>query len=204
MKKYTLPDLPYATTALEPHYCAELLELHHGKHHAAYVAGANATVDKLAAARKEQNFDAINQLEKNLAFHVSGHVLHSLFWKNMSPTGGGLPPAELGAAIDESFGSFDAMKSQLTQAALSLQGSGWGAIGWEPVGQRLVVEQVHDHEGNIGHGTVPLLVVDMWEHAYYLQYRSSKADWLAAFWKVVDWADVAQRYEKVRKLDLGL
>jgi len=162
MKKYALPELPYGYAALEPHYSARLLELHHGKHHAAYVAGANATLEKLAAAREQRDFSAINQLQKNLAFHVSGHVLHSLFWRNMSPRGGGQPAGELAAAVQESFGTFDGLKSQLTEAALNVQGSGWGALAWEPVGQRLVVEQVYDHQGNIGNGTVPLLVLDMW------------------------------------------
>ena len=148
--------------------------------------------------------DRPRQLQKNLAFHVSGHVLHSLFWRNMIPRGGGQPAGELALAVQESFGSFDALKSQLTEAALNVQGSGWGALAWEPVGQRLVVEQVYDHQGNIGNGTVPLLVLDMWEHAYYLQYQNLKGDWVTAFWKVVNWEDVAQRFQKVRTLDLAL
>ncbi len=204
MKKYALPDLPYGHSALEPHYSARLLELHHGKHHAAYVVGANTALDKLAAARAQHDFSAINQLQKNLAFHVSGHVLHSMFWHNMSPRGGGRPMGELAAAISESFGDFDAFKSQLTEAALNVQGSGWGALAWEPVGQRLVVEQVYDHQGNIGNGTVPLLVLDMWEHAYYPQYENVKSSWITAFWKVVHWEDVAQRFQRVRTLDLAL
>jgi Fe-Mn family superoxide dismutase len=204
MKRYTLPDLPYDYSALEPHYSGELLELHHGKHHAAYVSGANATLDKLAEAREKKNFSALNQLQKSLAFHVSGHVLHSLFWKNMIPHGGGRPERDLADAIAESFGSFDGVKSQLTEAALNVQGSGWGALAWEPLGQRLVVEQVYDHQGNIGNGTVPLLVLDMWEHAYYLQYRNVKTDWVNAFWEVVNWEDVAQRFNSVRTLDLAL
>ena len=134
-KQYTLPDLPYDYTALEPHYSARLLELHHGKHHAAYVAGANATLEKLAEAREKGDFAAINQLQKNLAFHLSGHVLHSLFWRNMSPHGGGEPNGELAAAIKESFGSVANLKGQLTEAALNVQGSGWGALAWEPLGQ---------------------------------------------------------------------
>jgi len=204
MLTYTLPKLPYASSALEPYYSAQLLELHHGKHHAAYVKGANTTLEKLAAARDEDNFDAINQLQKNLAFHVSGHVLHSLFWRNMTPDGGKKPPAQLAKAIAASFGSIDALKRQISQAALNVQGSGWGTMAWEPLGQRLVVEQVYDHQGNIGNGTVPLLVLDMWEHAYYLQYKNVKADWVKAFWKIVNWEDVAQRFDKVRTLDLGL
>ena len=204
MKRYSLPDLPYDYSALEPHYSGKVLELHHGKHHAAYVSGANATLDKLAEARESKDFAALNQLQKSLAFHVSGHVLHSLFWKNMTPRGGGRPDRDLADAIAESFGSFDGLKSQLTEAALNVQGSGWGAIAWEPLGQRLVVEQIYDHQGNIGNGTVPLLVLDMWEHAYYLQYRNVKADWVNAFWEVVNWEDVAQRINSVRSLELVL
>ena len=204
MKRYSLPELPYDYAALEPHYSARLLELHHDKHHAAYVAGANATLDKLAEAREKGDFAAINQLQKNLAFHLSGHVLHSLFWLNMNKHGGGEPDGELADAIKESFGSFAGMKSQLTEAGINVQGSGWGALAWEPLRKFLVVEQVYDHQGNIGNGTVPLLVLDMWEHAYYLQYLNVKGDWVKAFWKVVNWEDVAGRLRAVQCLDLAL
>ena len=204
MKRYSLPELPYDYAALEPHYSARLLELHHDKHHAAYVAGANATLDKLAEAREKGDFAAINQLQKNLAFHLSGHVLHSLFWLNMSKHGGGEPDGELADAIKESFGSFAGMKSQLTEAGINVQGSGWGALAWEPLRKFLVVEQVYDHQGNIGNGTVPLLELDMWEHAYYLQYLNVKGDWVKAFWKVVNWEDVAGRLRAVQCLDLAL
>jgi superoxide dismutase, Fe-Mn family len=125
-KRYTLPNLPYDYAALEPHYSARLLELHHDKHHAAYVAGANTTLEKLAEAREKNDFAAINQLQKNLAFHLSGHVLHSLFWRNMSPHGGGEPDGELADAVKESFGSVANLKAQLNEAALNVQGSGWG------------------------------------------------------------------------------
>jgi len=202
MAVYTLPELPYDHGALEPHLSGEILELHHGKHHKGYVDGANTTLDRLSAARAESDFDSINQLQKNLAFHVSGHVLHSVFWTNMSPDGGGRPEGDLAVAIDEHLGSFDGFRSQLTQAALNVQGSGWGALAWEPMAQRLVVEQVYDHQGNIGNGTVPLLVLDMWEHAYYLQYRNVRADWVEAFWNVVSWTDVADRLAWVRDLRL--
>lgn len=201
---YTLPDLPYDYSALEPHYAAKVLELHHDKHHAAYVKGANTTLEKLADARAREDYAAINQLQKSLAFHLSGHVLHSLMWKNLSPHGGGRPEGELLAAITEAFSSFDAMQHQANEAAKNIQGSGWSTLAWEPVGRRLVVEQVHDHQGNIGNGTVPLLVLDMWEHAYYLQYQNKKEDWVQAFWKIVNWEDVAQRFAKVRTLDIHL
>ena len=173
-KRYTLPDLPYDYAALEPHYAARLLELHHDKHHAAYVTGANTTLEKLAEARDKGDFAGINQLQKNLAFHLSGHVLHSLFWRNMSQHGGGEPERELLDAIKDSFGSLANLKGQLNEAALNVQGSGWGTLAWEPLAKRLVTEQVYDHQGNIGNGTVPLLVLDMWEHAYYLQYQNVK------------------------------
>ncbi len=199
---YVLPDLTYDYGALEPHVSGEILALHHGKHHAAYVAGANATLEKLAAAREQRQFDTIVLLERNLAFHLSGHVLHSMFWENLSPDSGGVPDGELAAAIDESFGGFDHFRNQLTQAALNVQGSGWGALTWEPLGQRLIVEQIYDHQSNVGQGAPPLLVLDMWEHAYYLQYRNVKADWVDAFWRIVNWPDVAARFERARTLEL--
>ncbi|MHB8220813.1 MAG: superoxide dismutase [Acidimicrobiales bacterium] len=203
MADYTLPDLPYDFAALEPHYSGQILELHHDKHHAAYVSGANATLEKLADARSKDDFGAIVGLEKTLAFNVSGHVLHSIFWKNLSPDGGDRPEGELAAAVDEHFGSFDAFRAQLTQATTTIQGSGWGALAWEPLGQRLLVEQVYDHQGNVGNGSVPLLVFDAWEHAFYLQYKNVKADFVTALWKIVNWADVAERFSKVRSLTIA-
>jgi Fe-Mn family superoxide dismutase len=198
MSAYTLPDLPYDYAALEPHYSAKIVELHHDKHHAAYVAGANTTLDKLAEARDSGNFATINQLEKNLAFHVSGHILHSLFWTNLSPDGGGKPEGELAAAIDEFFGSFDGFKAQLTQASTTVQGSGWGALAWEPLGGRLIVEQIYDHQGNVGVGAIPLFVIDAWEHAFYLQYLNDKGAFVNAVWDIANWADVAERFAAAR------
>jgi len=201
---YALPELSYGYDALEPHLSRELLELHHDAHHAAYVKGANDTLDKLEDARNERRFDYIGQLEKSLAFNVAGHVLHSLLWKNLTPNGGGSPGGELAAQLERDFGGFASFKDQLTAAAAAVQGSGWGALSWEPLGRRLVVEQVYDHQGNTGNATIPILVVDMWEHAYYLQYRNKKAAWLEAFWQLVSWTDVAERLAKVRKTDIGL
>ena len=202
--KYTLPDLAYDYGALEPHLSGRILELHHGKHHKAYVDGANTVLEKLEQARASSEFDSINQLEKNLAFHLSGHILHSIFWKNLAPGAGGKPEGELASAIDDEFGSFDGFKSQLTEAANNVQGSGWGALSWEPVGHRLIVEQVYDHQGNVGQGGPPLLVLDMWEHAYYLQYENRKAEWVDAFWELIDWEDVATRFGSARTIDLAL
>jgi Fe-Mn family superoxide dismutase len=204
MAKYTLPELDYDYAALEPSLSARILELHHDKHHKAYVDGANAVFEKLEQARTSGDFGTINQLEKNLAFHLSGHVLHSIFWKNLNPAGGGKPEGELADAIAEHLGSFDAFKAQLSEAATNVQGSGWAALSWEPVGQRLIIEQVYDHQGNVGQGGPPLLVLDMWEHAYYLQYENRKAEWVDAFWDVVHWDDVAQRFVAAQTIDLKL
>jgi len=200
---YSLPDLPYDYAALEPHYQAENLQIHHDKHHAAYVTGANTTVEKLEEARSKEDFGGLVGLEKTLAFNVSGHVLHSMFWKNLSPDGGDRPTGDLAAAIDEHFGSFEAFQGQLGQAAVLVQGSGWGALAWEPLGKRLVVEQVYDHQANLAHGGVPLLVFDVWEHAYYLQYRNVRADFVKALWNIVNWADVSERFTKAQQSSLG-
>ena len=204
MAFYTLPELAYDYGALEPHLSARILELHHDKHHKAYVDGANKVLERLQEVRASGDYGSINQLEKNLAFHLSGHILHSLFWKNLTPHSQDKPKGDLAAAIDEYLGSFDQFRAQLTEAANNVQGSGWAALSWEPVGHRLIVEQVYDHQGNVGQGGPPLLVLDMWEHAFYLQYENRKAEWVDAFWHLVDWDDVAIRFGKASQIDLAL
>ena len=193
MATYTLPDLPYDYGALERAMTGEILELHHDKHHATYVKAANDTLDQLAEARDKGQLDGLVGLEKTLAFNLSGHVLHSIFWNNLSPEGGGRPDGDLASAIDSDFGSFDAFKEQLSTATTTVQGSGWGVLAWEPVGGRLTIQQVYDHHGNVGQGSVPLLVFDAWEHAYYLQYKNVRPDYVEKLWDVVNWADVAAR-----------
>ncbi len=190
---YVLPDLPYDYSALEPYYRAESLEIHHSKHHGAYVAGANAAHAALQEARQADDFTSLIGLEKSLAFNVSGHLLHSMFWKNLSPDGGGRPEGDLAAAINDSFGSFESFRSHLTEAAVTVPGSGWGALALEPRAGRLVVEQIYNHQDNLAHGAVPLLVFDVWEHAYYLQYRNNRADFVGSLWNLVHWADVESR-----------
>ncbi|BCB77180.1 superoxide dismutase [Phytohabitans flavus] len=194
MAVYSLPDLPYDYAALEPHINGQILELHHDKHHAAYVKGANDTLDRLAEARDKGDFTSIVGLEKTLAFNVSGHVLHTLYWQNMTPDGGERPDGELAEAITEHFGSFEAFHGQMSAATTLVQGSGWGVLSYEPASRRLIVEQVYDHHGNVGIGSVPLLAFDAWEHAYYLQYRNVRPDFVKAMWEVVNWPDVAARY----------
>jgi Fe-Mn family superoxide dismutase len=204
MAAYTLPTLRYGLDALEPIVSGESLELHYHKHHAAYVKGANDALAELADARRLSAFADLARLEKNLAFNLSGHLLHSLLWRSLSPTGGGHPLGLLGEAIDLYFGSFDALQAELSSVALSLQGSGWGALSWEPFGQRLIVEQIFDHQGNVGAGTLPVVVIDMWEHAYYLQYQNRKSEWVEGYWQLVDWKDAATRFARVKGVDPGL
>ncbi|WP_312349900.1 superoxide dismutase [Actinomyces sp.] len=198
MAVYTLPDLPYDYAALEPYISGQIMQLHHDKHHANYVGGANTALEKLEAAREADDQGAINLLEKNLAFNLGGHVNHSIFWTNMTPDGQGRPEGELAAAIDEYFGSFEKFQGQFGAAALGLQGSGWGVLAYDTVAQRLVTFQLFDQQGNVPVATVPLLMLDMWEHAFYLDYKNVKADYVKAWWNVVNWADVAARFERAR------
>ena len=202
MADYTLPDLPYDYAALEPYIAGEIMELHHGKHHATYVKGANTALEQLADARDCAALATVNMLERNWAFNLGGHVNHSVFWANMSPDGGDKPDGELAAAIDEHFGSFDGFRTHFTANALGVQGSGWSALAWEPLGQRLVLEQVYDHQANITPAMMPLLLLDMWEHAFYLQYRNVKPDYVEAWWNVVNWADAARRFAHARSVVL--
>jgi Fe-Mn family superoxide dismutase len=201
MDAYTLPDLTFDPAALEPHLSARIVELHHDKHHATYVKGANTALEKLHDIRSSGDFATISMLERNLAFNVSGHVLHSILWTNLSPDGGGAPSGPLADALDEGFGGFDTFKRQMTEAAATIQGSGWALASWEPLAGRLIVQQVHDHQGEHGQGTTPLLAIDAWEHAYYLQYENRKPDYLEAIWNVISWADVERRYELARSGD---
>lgn len=204
MAVYTLPDLPYDFAALEPHISGKIMELHHDKHHAAYVAGANAALDGLAEARDSGNLANVNKLEKDLAFNLGGHINHSVFWQNMSPDGGGAPEGELAASLEDSFGSIDAFRAHFTATALGVQGSGWSVLAWDSLGGRPVIFQLFDQQGNAPLGVTPLLQLDVWEHAYYLDYLNVRADYVKAFWEVVNWADVQQRYEKARSATQGL
>ena len=204
MTLYTLPELPYDYAALEPHISGRIMELHHDKHHAAYVAGANAALEKLEAARDAGDHAAINLHEKNLAFNLGGHINHSVFWKNLSPPGGGQPEGELAAAITDSFGSFERFQAQFTAAALGIQGSGWAVLAYDSLSGTLVTFQLFDQQGNVPVGTIPLFQVDMWEHAFYLDYLNVKADYVKAVWNIANWADVAKRFDAARAQTPGL
>lgn len=199
MAVYTLPDLDYDYAALEPHISAQIMELHHSKHHNTYVQGANAALEKLEEAREKDDNAAINLYMKNLAFNLGGHSNHSVFWKNMTPEGQERPEGELASAIDEYFGSFEKFQAQFTAVATGIQGSGWGILAYDTIGQRLTLFQLYDQQGNVPVGVVPLLMLDMWEHAFYLDYKNVKGDYVKAWWNVVNWDDVAKRFETARE-----
>ena len=204
MTVYTLPELPYDYAALEPHISGKIMELHHSKHHKAYVDGANGALQGLEAARENDDFGAINKLEKDLAFHLGGHTNHTVFWNNLSPEGGGEPEGELAAAIGEFFGDFAKFKSHFSQNATAIQGSGWSVLAWDSVGERLNVFQLFDQQGNVPVGAHPILMLDMWEHAFYLDYLNVKGEYVKAFWNLVNWQDAAARFADARTKTSGL
>jgi Fe-Mn family superoxide dismutase len=204
MAEYTLPELAYDYSALAPSISGTIMELHHSKHHQAYVTGANNALAQLAEARDAGTLANVNKLEKDLAFNLGGHVNHSVFWTNMSPNGGDKPVGELAAAIDDNFGSFDKFQAHFTAAAMGVQGSGWAVLAWDSIGERLIIQQLFDQQGNIAAGTVPVLMLDVWEHAYYLDYLNVRADYVKAFWNIANWANVQERFDLARTKTNGL
>jgi len=204
MADYTLPDLAYDYSALAPSISGQIMELHHSKHHQAYVTGANTALAQLAEARDSGNLANVNKLEKDLAFNLGGHVNHSIFWTNMSPDGGDKPVGALATAIDEEFGSFDKFTAHFTATAMGVQGSGWSVLAYDSIGQKLAIFQLFDQQGNAPLGLVPLLMLDVWEHAYYLDYKNVRADYVKAFWNIVSWDNVAARYAAATEKTSGL
>jgi Fe-Mn family superoxide dismutase len=194
MAKYTLGELPYAYDALAPHLSAETMELHHDKHHAAYVKAANETIERLANAETWQ----VAGLERALAFNVSGHGLHTLFWDSMSPNMDQHPGGALAAAIDESFGSYDKYATRFKEALTTIQGSGWALLMWEPIARQLEIVQVQNHDGAVLIGATPILAADGWEHAFYVDYRNDKASWADAFIQhLTNWEGASKRFDAV-------
>jgi Fe-Mn family superoxide dismutase len=196
--KYALPDLPYAYNALEPVLSDQTLHLHHDKHHAAYVNGLNAALDKIQAARKSGDLASIRALSRDMAFNGSGHILHTLFWHSMKPGGGAKIQGEFAKAVEASFESQDALIKQFAQASKDVEASGWGVLAYEPVADKLLVMQAERHEDLTIWGVIPLLVCDVWEHAYYLQYQNRRPDWVDSFVKIANWDFAAQRYMAAR------
>ncbi|MEE9564173.1 MAG: superoxide dismutase [Candidatus Hydrothermarchaeaceae archaeon] len=193
----TLPDLPYGYKDLEPHISEEQLKIHHQKHHQAYVNGANAIFEKLEKARKEGADLDIKSTLKELSFQIGGHILHSLFWDNLAPAGKGgeNPGGALGDAIDEEFGGFDRFKKEFSQAAVSVEGSGWAALALCKKTNRPVIMQIEKHNVNVYPGVKILMVLDVWEHAYYLDYKNARPDFVNAFWNIANWEEVSKRFE---------
>ena len=196
--QFVLPSLPYDYKALEPLYDAKTLEIHHTKHHAGYVKGLNTTLDKLAAARKSGDYGAVTALSRDLAFHGSGHVLHCLFWNSMTPEGLKTPEM-LAVAMKDSFGSVEAGQAQFAAATKAVEGSGWGVLAYGPVSDKLFILQCEKHQNLAVWGVVPLLVCDVWEHAYYLLYQNRRPDWVDAFMKLANWEFAAQRLAEARE-----
>lgn len=197
---YTLPDLPYGYDALEPHYDEQTLRLHHDKHHAGYVTKLNAALEKIDKAHQSGEYGNMRALAKDVAFNGSGHILHSIFWPNMKPNGGGTPTGELASQIETDFGSFDNFKQQFINTAMTITGSGWGVLGWSRMLNRLFIVGTQDHQDLTLQGLEPLLVVDMWEHAFYLKWQNNKGDWVDTFVNnLVNWDNVAENFSKAKQ-----
>ncbi|TKC19771.1 superoxide dismutase [Robertmurraya kyonggiensis] len=198
--KHTLPPLPYAYNALEPVISEEIMRIHHTKHHQSYVDGLNKAEKKLEDARKSGDFSLVKHWSRELAFHGSGHYLHTIFWNNMTPNGGGKPSGKLIKEIEKYFGSFEAFKKQFTEAAKAVEGVGWAILVWSPRSRRLEILQSERHMILTQWDTIPLLVLDVWEHAYYLQYKNERAQYVDKWWNIVNWNDVEQRFLKAKQL----
>ncbi|MED3624901.1 superoxide dismutase [Neobacillus thermocopriae] len=197
---HKLPALPYSYDALEPYISAEIMRLHHDKHHRSYVDGLNKAELKLKQARERNDYSLVKHWSRELAFHGSGHYLHSIFWNNMSPNGGGAPKGMLRDEINRYFGSFQTFKKHFSEAAKQVEGVGWSILVWSPRAKHLEILQSERHMLLTQWDTLPILVLDVWEHAYYLQYKNNRADYVENWWNIVNWDDVERRFERARDL----
>ncbi len=196
--KHTLPPLPYAYNALEPYIDEQTMRLHHDKHHQGYVDGLNNAEEQLAKARAAGDYSMVQHWTKKAAFHGAGHVLHSIFWSVMAPNGnggGGEPEGMLADRIKRDFGSIAAFKEQFFNAAKTVEGSGWGILTYRPLDDRLVIMQAENHQKLTQWQDLPLMCIDVWEHAYYLKYQNRRGDYIKAWWNVVNWKQVAARLQ---------
>ena len=200
---YTLPPLPYAYNALEPYIDEETMRLHHDKHFAGYMNGLNAALKKLEEARVANAFPEISYWENQLAFNGAGYVLHTVFFQTMAPAGQ-QPSTTLTKALAEHFGSFDAFKAQFSSAAAAVQGSGWALLGYQPFGKKFLILQAEKHQNLTQWGVVPVLTLDVWEHAYYLKYQNRRKDYIENWWNVVNWSKVEERFMACTKLEQPL
>lgn len=201
-KLYTLPKLPYDFKDLQPHISEQQLQIHYQKHHQGYVNGANAILERLDKAHKENTDLDVKATLKELSWNIGGHVLHSLFWSNMAPAnkgGGGKPRGALAEAIDKEYGSFDRFKKEFTQAAASVEGSGWAALTLCRMTGRPLIMQIEKHNTNVYPGYRILMVLDVFEHAYYIDYKNDRAKFIEAFWNIVNWDEIGKRFEEAKK-----
>jgi len=200
-KFYVLPKLPYGYTDLEPHMSEQQLTIHHQKHHQAYVNGANRILERLDKARKDGTDVDIKATLKDLSWNIGGHLLHSLFWGNLAPTGngGGKPSGALGDAIEKEFGSFERFKKEFTQAAVSVEGSGWAALTLCRQTRRPIVMQIEKHNTNVYPAFRILMVLDVFEHAYYIDYKNERGKFVEAFWNIANWNEVNKRLGEASK-----
>lgn len=198
--KHVLPPLPYPYDALEPYIDAKTMHLHHDEHHKSYVEGLNKAEKMMEKARETGNFDLIKHWEREAAFNGAGHYLHTLFWEIMSPKGGGKPTGELAKQIHRDFGSFAAFKKHFSAAAEKVEGGGWAILIWAPRSHRLEILQAEKHDNLSQQDQVPLLALDVWEHAYYLKYPNKRKKYIEAWWHVVNWPAVKRRYHHARHL----
>ena len=197
-KFYTQPALPYGYKDLTPHISEEQLKIHYEKHHLAYVKGANAVLEKLDKARQENTDLDFKAAMKELSFNIGGHLLHSLFWGNLAPAGkSGAPSGRLLSAINGEFGSFERFKKEFTQTAAGVEGSGWAALTYCRATQRPVIMQIEKHNVNVYPMFRIVMVLDVFEHAYYLDYKNERARFVDAFWNIVNWEEVGKRLEDV-------
>ncbi|MGV4966087.1 superoxide dismutase [Priestia aryabhattai] len=198
--QHELPPLGYSYSALEPYINREIMRLHHSKHHQSYVDGLNKAELMLQQARNTNNFDLIKHWEREAAFHGSGHYLHTIFWEIMSPEGGGRPRRQLLQQLQKDFGSYEKFMMHFSQAAKKVEGVGWAILVWSPRSRKLEVLQAERHQLLTQWDTIPLLVLDVWEHAYYLQYKNERDPYVDNWWKIIYWPNVEKRFEAARML----
>ncbi len=196
---HELPPLPYDYNALEPYYDEQTVRLHHDKHHLAYVNGLNKAEEKMAEARGSGDFATIQHWERQLAFHGGGHLLHTLFWHCMAPNAGEEPSGPLADQIEEDFGDFDTFRDQFSQVATSVEGNGWAALAWSPEFQKLYVVQIENHQKQVLADAQLVMVLDMWEHAYYLKFQNRRPDWVENWWNIVNWDWISERFSRIRE-----
>ncbi|MGQ9679216.1 MAG: superoxide dismutase [Candidatus Bathyarchaeia archaeon] len=198
--EYKLPELPYSYNALEPYIDEQTVRLHHDKHHAGYVNGLNTALKRLEEARGKKDYSGIKAILRDIAFHGSGHILHTLYWEGMCPESQSKEPSS-GIFVDQvkkDFGSIEILKKELGEATKAVEASGWGVLAWEPLGKRLLVLTAENHQKLTIWGVVPLLVIDAWEHAYYLKYQNRRAEYVDNFWHIMNWAEIERKFKAVK------